>query len=129
MVVKKSPGGSVYPYNYKGGELFGLHLGSFFNNESGVIDRIKKEESFILKQNMKIGMWFDFYQTQMTDKVINEFIDTIFNLQNHIIKMAIVGCSIKDKWRINRIAKKRVSIPLKYYDDPEEAKTWLVTER
>jgi hypothetical protein len=129
MVVKKSPGGSVYPYNYKGGELFGLHLGSFFNNESGVIDRIKKEESFILKQNMKIGMWFDFYQTKMTDKVINEFIDTISNLQNHIIKMAIVGCSFKDKWRINRIAKKRVSIPLKYYDDPEEAKTWLVTER
>ena len=119
MVVKKSPGGSVYPYNYKGGELFGLHLGSYFNNESGVIDRIKKEESFILNQNMKIGMWFDFYQTKMTDNVIIEFIDTICNLQNHIIKMEIVGCSFKDKWRINRIAKKRVSIPLKYYDDPE----------
>jgi len=129
MVIKKSPGGSIYPYNYKGGELFGLHLGSFLENETGVIDRIKKEESFILKQNMKIGMWFDFYQTKMTDKVINEFIDTICTIQNHIIKMAIVGCSFRDKWRINRIIKKRISISIKYCDDPEEAKTWLVTER
>jgi hypothetical protein len=129
MVVKKSPGGSIYPYNYKGGELFGMHLGSFFANESGVIDRIKQEESFILKQNMKIGMWFDFYQTKMTDEVINEFINTICNLQDHIIKMAIVGCSFWDKRRFNRIAKKRISIPLKFYDDPEVAKTWLVTER
>jgi hypothetical protein len=129
MVVKKSPGGSIYPYNYKGGELFGLHLGSFLDNESGVIVRIKEEESFILKQNMKIGMWFDFYQTKMTDKVINEFINTICTIQNHIIKMAIVGCSFRDKWRINRMIKKRISIPIKYCDDPEVAKTWLVTER
>jgi hypothetical protein len=129
LVIKDSPGGSRYPYHYKGGELFGLHLGSFFSNEAGVINRLKEEEAFIRKQNMKIGMWFDFCQTRMTDKVIKEFIETIYRLQNHITKMAIVGCSFIDQWRINRIAKKRLTLPLKYCDDPEDAKTWLVTER
>jgi hypothetical protein len=129
MVIKQSPGGSRYPYNYKGGELFGMHLGSFFTNEAGAIDRLKKEEAFIQARNMRLGMMFDFYQTRMTNNIIIEFIETIYRLQNHITKIAIVGCSLIDRWRINRKAKNRLSLPLRYYDDQEDAKTWLVGGR
>jgi len=35
--MKKSPGGSIFPYSYKGGELLGLHFGSFHADEEGLL--------------------------------------------------------------------------------------------
>ena len=67
MPLKKSPGGSLFPYPYKGGELFGWHLGGFGSNEDGVISRMKAEEIFFIQQNRSIGLWIDFYQTRLTD--------------------------------------------------------------
>jgi len=29
MITKKSPGGSIFPYYYKNGELFGAHYEGF----------------------------------------------------------------------------------------------------
>jgi hypothetical protein len=131
MSLKKSPGGSYFPYPYKGGELFGLHLGSFGTNEYGVISRMKAEEIFFIQQNKSIGLWIDFCQTKLTDRVIGESIEMLEHICNRIPKLGLVGCSLIDRWRINRLLKKtgRLSaLPVKYYDDPEDAKTWLVKE-
>ena len=68
MVMRKSPGGSLFPYYYKGGELFGLHYGSFFTDEEGLLHKLAK------KSGVKFPM------------------------------------------------------PIRYFSDPEEAKTWLVSE-
>ncbi len=37
MVLKKSPGGSIFPYYYKNGELFGAHFGSFLTTKKGCL--------------------------------------------------------------------------------------------
>jgi hypothetical protein len=132
MSLKKSPGGSYFPYAYKGGELFGFHLGSFGADEDGVISMMKAEEVFFLQQNRSIGLWIDFCQTKLTDRVIGEFIETMEHISQRIPKLALVGCSLMDRWRINRLLKKTVhlsTLPVRYYSDPEDAKTWLVNER
>jgi len=131
MPLKKSPGGSIFPYYFKGGELFGLHLGSFRANEDGVIARIKAEEDFFIQQNKHIGLWIDFYQTKLTDRVIGEFIEMMKHCRKLILKLSLVGCSPIDRHRINRLLKRTESLstlPLRYFDDPEDAKTWLVSE-
>ena len=81
MPIKKSPGGSYFPYYYKGGALFGLRLGSFGNNEEGVIARIKAEEIFFTQHNRSIGLWIDLYQTRLTDSVIGELIEVLKRLR------------------------------------------------
>ena len=131
MLLKKSPYGSLFPYPYKGGELFCLHLDGFGTNEGAVISRIKTEEIFFTQQNQSIGIWIDFYQTRLTDRVMGEFIELIERIGNRILKLGLVGCSSIDQRKINRLMKKAgylSTLPVKYFNDPEDAKTWLVSE-
>lgn len=67
----------MFLYYYKNGELFGLHLGSYFSNEDGVIALMKAEEEFFNKQHHQLGLWIDFYETKLTDSVIREFIEMV----------------------------------------------------
>jgi len=131
MPFKKSPGGSMFPYPYKGGELFGLHLGSFGIDEDGLISRMKAEEIFFIQQNRSIGLWIDFYETSLTDRVISNFMEFLQHIGTRVLKLGLVGCSTKDQRRINRQIKESghfENLPVRYFNDPEDAKTWLVSE-
>lgn len=131
MSIQKSPGGAYFPYYYKGGELFGLHLGSYFSDEAGVIAMMRAEELFFTQKNRKMGIWIDFYETQLTDAVVRAFVDMAVHLAERITKLGIVGCSFRDRWRINRLIRRTsdlFNLPVRYFDDPEDAKTWLVSE-
>jgi hypothetical protein len=129
VISKKSPGGSIFPYYYKNGELFGAHYESFAMREEGLLERMRAEEEFFVKQNYPLPYWVNFYGTKLTDQVLSEFIQSINRLQRYIPKLAIVGCSLIDQWRLERARKRRnVNIPVRYFRDPEVAKTWLVSE-
>ncbi len=127
-----SPSGANFPYYYKGGELSGLHLESYSSDEEGVIAMLKAEEDFFLKQNRKINLYINFYGTNLTDRVLGEFIEYVRHINQHMTKFGIVGCSLRDKWRLNRLIKKAgpfPSLPIQYFADPEDAKTWLVSNQ
>ena len=131
MVLQKSPGGSIFPYYYKGGALFGLHYGSFFNDEEGLLARMRAEEQFITNAVRETPLWIDFYETKLTDTVLTEFSNSILRLQGHITKLAIVGCSFRDKRRLMKLLKRSGRAfpgPVRFFSDPEQAKTWLVSE-
>ncbi len=57
MPARTSPGGSMFPYYYKNGELFGVHFGSFFNDEERLLALMKAEEEFITNKaaNCRFG--------------------------------------------------------------------------
>ncbi len=131
MLIQRSPSGAMFPYYYKNGELFGMHLGSYFSNEEGVIAMMKAEEAFFISKHRPIGIWIDFYETKLTDRVIQAFVDMIEGMGPQVTKLGIVGCSLVARWKINRLIKKTnslSSLPVKYFEDPEVAKTWLVSE-
>jgi hypothetical protein len=61
-----------------------------------------------------------------------EFLHSMSRLHHQISRLAIVGCSIKDQWRFNRLRKKldlELPAEVKYFSDPEDAKTWWGSER
>jgi hypothetical protein len=129
MILKKSPGGSIFPYNYKNGELFGAHYESFAGREQELLERMRAEEAFFSEQNRSLPYWVNFYGTKLSDRVLQEFMQSIHHLQRYIPKLAIVGCSVIDRWRLERVRKRQhINIPVRYFRDPEEAKTWLVCE-
>ena len=120
------------PYYYKGGEIFGLHYGSFFSDEAALLDLMRAEEDFMARSHQRLRLWIDFYETRLTDRILVEFAKSMDRLQAHIIKLAIVGCSWGDSWRLRRLARRsgiEFAIPIKFFGDPEDAKTWLVSER
>ena len=131
MLLQKSQGGALFPYYYKNGELFGMHLGSYFSNEEGVIAMMKAEETFFTLRHRPIGVWIDFYDTELTDRVIKAFVEMIEHMMPQVSKLAIVGPSFIARWKIGKLIKKAAPLaclPVRYFEDPEEAKTWLVSE-
>jgi len=127
----KSPGGSLFPYYYKGGELHCLKYGSFHTNADALFVLMKAEEDFITSRNRQLNIWVDFYETQLTAPLLIKFVENIDHLRNHTKKLAIVGFTFWNKMRLRQEMKRiphPISFPIKYFDDPEVAKTWLVSE-
>ena len=132
MPLKTSPGGSIFPYPYKGGELFGLHLGSFGRNEAGVLARMQAEQAFLLEQNRRIAIWMDFYETRITGRVVAGLVSYLEHTHALVSRLGLVGCSGLERWRIDRAIRRSAqlgALQVKYFRDPEDAKTWLVSER
>jgi hypothetical protein len=132
MQIETSPGGSLFPYYYKDGELFCLHFGSYFNNEEGVIAIMKAEEDFINTKHRPMGIWIDLYETKLSDRVIQQLVELLMHIASQITKLGFVGCSPIARWKINRQIRKNsrlFSLPIKYFSDPEVAKIWLVNEQ
>ena len=129
MLPQESPGGSTFPYYYKGGEIHCLKYGSFYSDEDALLDLMKQEEAFIASRpNRKLSIWVDFYKTKLTERVLVGFAESIGRLQANITKLAVVGVSFRDRWRMQRVVKRTDTPPiaLRFFDDPEDAKTWLV---
>ena len=130
-MLTKSPGGSVFPYYYKGGEIHALKYGSFFNDEEKLFELMEAERVFIQQRpSQRLRIWTDFYETAVTDKVLEKYIDNIFSLSNQIIKLAVVGLRGTDERKLKGLLKKNDSFPpYKFFKDPEDAKTWLVSDK
>ncbi|HWU36971.1 MAG TPA: hypothetical protein VN203_04930 [Candidatus Acidoferrum sp.] len=131
MLSKKSPSGAMFPYYYKNGELFGMHLDSYEDREDDLIAMMKAEEAFFMQERLTLGMWLNFYGTRLTDRVLRQLTEMICHFQPRIAKLALVGVSFWDRRKVNRLFKEAGVIPrlpVRYYSDPEEAKTWLVNE-
>jgi hypothetical protein len=129
MIPKKSPCGANFPYYYKNGELFGAHYEGFTRRERELLELMRAEEEFIIQQHYPLPYWVNFYGTELTHEVLSEFIQSMIRLQRYIPKLAIVGCSVIDRWRLKQVVKKMgMNIRVQYFSDPEAAKTWLVTE-
>ncbi|MBV6712534.1 hypothetical protein [Paenibacillus chitinolyticus] len=131
MYSIKSPGGSLFPYYYKGGEIHCLKYGSFFQDEAGLFKLMLEEEHFSGQRSQELRIWVDFYETRLSDDVIAAFVDHIGRLNAHIYKLTLVGCSfgskLKLKKRLNRLDPP-LKRPVSFFSDPEVAKTWLVRE-
>ena len=129
MLSKKSPSGAMFPYYYKNGELFGVHLGSYEDREDDLIAMMKAEEAFFLGEHLSLGMWLDLYEDRLTDRVLHQLTGMICRIQPRVTRLALVGVSFWDRRRINRLLKEAgvtPPLPVRFYSDPEEAKTWLV---
>jgi hypothetical protein len=130
-MLQKSPSGAIFPYYYQNGELFGMHLGSYFSDEEGVIAMMQAEETFLTLRHRPMGIWIDFYDTELTDRVIEVFVGMIQQISPQITRLAIVGCPFIARWKINKLIRKTAPLaclPVRHFEDPEEAKTWLVSE-
>ncbi len=126
----KSPGGSVFPYYYKGGEIHCLKYGNQYKNEASLFRLMQEEEQFILQTNRRLKVWVDFYKTAVTKRVLVKFTENIAKLTTHIDKLSVVGLSRFNRWRLKRLSREAgLNLKIAFYADPEEAKTWLISER
>ena len=133
MILKKSPSGSLCPYYYMGGELHPLKYGSFFEDKARLFDIVRAEEAFILTSSglSNRRIWVDLYETVIDDEVA-EFLTKHFKTIEHKIrKLCLVGLSSSGRRKItSKIKAENIVLAgqIQYFDDPEEAKQWLIRE-
>ncbi|MDR9745213.1 hypothetical protein [Paenibacillus taichungensis] len=126
----KSPGGSLFPYYYKGGEIHCLKYGSKYKKYEELFELMRLEEEFIFKANKKLKIWIDLYETSITEMVLQELVNNLNNLNGYVKKISFVGLSSISEWKLKRKIKNlKLEYPVSYFSDPEEAKTWLISER
>lgn len=131
MALVKSPGGSIFPYFYKNGELHCLKYGSYYEQEEALIRLMKEEEMFLLNQPKRLPVWVDLYKTKLNPRVLEALLNNLDTLQSRILRLALVGMSFGAKRKWEWLLKNRESgfpFTIRHYSDPEEAKTWLVGE-
>lgn len=120
----------MFPYYYKGGEIHCLKYGSTYKDHAKLYDLMKCEEEFIQQTNKKLRIWIDLYKTNITDELLEKLVVNLLNINEHIKKLSIVGLSRINQFRIKRkLSQRNIQFPVTFYSDPEEAKTWLVSER
>lgn len=125
----KSPGGSEFPYYYKGGEIHCLKYGSMYNDHEKLINLMRLEEDFIGQFNQKFRIWIDLYKTSTPTNVLQELMRNLENMQDRVIKISFVGLNGISRWRLKRMFRQRkIRYPISFYSDPEDAKTWLIHE-
>ena len=130
-MLRKSPSGALSPYYYKGGYFHGIHYGSYFQDADALLEMMKKEEEFILKSTEKRRILIDLYETEMSPKVVEEFVKHLVHLNSNIIKLAIAT----DKRNLKIIRRgikncKQLNCLFCYYcTDMEEGKTWLISDQ
>jgi hypothetical protein len=131
MPTQLSPGGSTFPYYYKGGEIHCFKFGSFHADEASLLNIMHAEEEFISKPGRQLRIWVDVYESELTDRVLVEMLGSLSRACQHISKLALVGCPFVVRWRIRWLSWKSgggFPFPVRYFEDPEVAKTWLVSE-
>ncbi len=129
-MIRKSPSGALSPYYYKGGYFHGIHYGSYFDDSAALFDMISKEQDYILKSPEQRRILMDFYETELTDEVLNKIAEHIKYIYPKIIKLAIAT----DKTGLKKIRKaiikaNAIEIGRCYFStEMEDGKTWLVSE-
>ena len=129
-MITKSPSGALSPYYYKGGYFHGIHYGGYFDNADALLSMMKEEENFILKSSERRRILIDLYETNLSNYIIDKFVEHINQLSPKIVKLAISS----DKKSLRKLQKaiiKRSSLGtarLYLSTDMEEAKTWLVSD-
>ncbi len=128
--MAKSPGGSTFPYYYKGGELHALKYGSHFADEARLLALMDAEEVFLQEwPALRFPMWVDFNETALSDAIVARFAAQARALRPQLLRLAVVGCSQRDCRRLEKALRAAApDLPLAFRSDPEEAKTWLISD-
>ncbi len=124
----KSPSGSNFPYYYKDGIIHGIHFSNYKDDITSLLRILTEEEAFIKNQSITSTTWLDCYSIKYSKDVFLGICSFLKNLSGKVTKCALVGISLRYKIRINSFLKRNhlEGIQVRYYSDPEIAKTWLV---
>ncbi len=126
----QSPSGSTFPYYYKGGELHALKYGGLGTDLPRLAALMDAEEHFLRSRPaQRLRVWVDFYETDLTAEAAGLFAEHIKRLEGQLVRLAPVGCGRAGQRRIRSALRSAggFAVPVRFFNDPEEAKTWLVS--
>ncbi len=112
---------------FHGGEIYFLHLDAFGDREDLVLSRIAADAPTMLRPSYPAFAGVNVDETILTPRIIEAIVDVLADERKVFRKIAIVGCSGKDRRVFERaLAEARVDYPVAFINDFEKAKEWLI---
>lgn len=114
---------------YGGTELWYSCLDSLKDNYPVIKEKILKDERQICRPSSPSLILYHLYDTEITYELAQVIVDSLIRSRTYIQKLAIIGLSKEGKHNIKKYLQKsklQLNITVKYFDDFEKAKEWLV---
>jgi len=116
-----------------GGELHPLKYGGYRNDKAGLFQVMDAEERFIAAtaRGCDRRTWVDLYETRLDRTAVARLVGHLERIRPHTRKLCLVGCTPRTRRQI-RAGTRRLgpawADSVRFFDDPEEAKKWLIGE-
>lgn len=119
---------AIVPVFHGGGEIHGCQLDGYRKNDDAFLNRLAEIEQYLSHKNGTLRLWINLDSTKLTKPLMFELVQSLFRCREHIYKASIIGIGTK-----KRAFQKNITmvfgenpIAIKYYEDGELAKSWLV---
>ena len=109
-------------------ELHCCALDGYKGNREALLNRSKSISDYF---NSKPGttryrIWYNMDDSVLTDDIIESITESLFKINDSIIKIAFIGANRKKK-RFDKVLRKTTfNRPVCYFSDAELAKEWLI---
>jgi hypothetical protein len=111
------------------GEIWISDLSGLGSDENTARKLLIESEAHIRKPANSLRVALDVFDTNLTGDLVRIMANSLISMQKNIKKLAIKGASRIGKFHLRRYLKRaNVEIPIKYFEDYEELKKWLISE-
>ena len=116
----------ILPFN--GGEIWCEHLDGIYGNEDLVLQKLAGDLPLFTRPSSTSCIAVAVAETVLTDNIINALVSAFTNTAKKFTRVAFIGADSYSK-RLLRKKLKNCGFAVKFIDDFEKAKEWLVSEK
>ena len=116
-----------FELNYNGGTIWCEHLDGMGTLEDEVIAKFNEDKKLFSRPSVSSFMIIDLDETDITEHIVNTIVDAILESNKVFKKIAFVG--VEKHWHKQLGTIKQKGIAVRFIDDYEKAKEWVISEK
>ena len=116
-----------FELNYNGGTIWCEHLDGMGTFEDEVITKFTEDKRLFSRPSVSSFMIIDLDETDVTELIVRTIVDAVLETNKLFRKIAFVG--VEKYWHKQISAIKQKGIAVRFIDDYEKAKEWVISEK
>lgn len=112
---------------YRGGEIWFEHLDGIYEYEELVLSKLDSDTKLFIRPSSPSYICFVFFETTVTEKIIDAVKMSILECGKRFTKIAFVGLDNKSKRRLKSELKGK-GFAINFLEGLEDAKQWFETK-
>ena len=116
-----------FELNFNGGTIWCEHLDGMGTSEAEVIAKFNEDKREFSRPSVSSFMIIDLDKTDITGQIVTMITDTILESDKLFRKIAFVGVERHWHKQLGGVMQKRIAV--RFIDDYEKAKEWVISEK
>ncbi len=116
-----------FELNYNGGTIWCEHLDGMGASEDEVLAKFAEDKRLFSRPSVSSFMIIDLDKTEITGQIVRTITDAVMESKKVFRKIVFVGVEKHWQKQIGVINKKGIAV--RFIDDYEKAKEWVISEK